>query len=73
MMAEALMCYYEKNVLTSSYKRKTKTTIHWILQVLGGTCGIAGCLIKSIQKGFKLSTTHGQLGKLKFCHQHNFL
>lgn len=58
------MVHYGNNVLTNSYKRSTKTTIHWILLTLGGTCGAAGALIKMIQKGFLLQSTHGRLGEL---------
>ncbi|TMW54474.1 hypothetical protein DOY81_000466 [Sarcophaga bullata] len=66
LMAEAIMCHYNHNVLTFNYRRNTKTTIHWILQVLGGGCGIAGVLIKCIQKGFLLSSVHGKLGFAAF-------
>lgn len=57
------MVHYGGNVLTNSYKRSTKTTIHWIVLTLGGTCGAAGALIKMIQKGFMLQTIHGRLGE----------
>lgn len=62
-MAEGVMVHYGGNVLTNSYKRSTKTTIHWIVLTLGGTCGAAGALIKMIQKGFMLQSTHGRLGE----------
>ncbi|XP_075149630.1 transmembrane reductase CYB561D2-like [Haematobia irritans] len=62
LMAEGIMCHYNQNPLTLHYRRTTKTTIHWVLQALGGACGIAGVLIKCIQKGFQLHTTHGKLG-----------
>lgn len=64
-MAEGVMCLYNHNVLTYNYRRTTKTTIHWVLQALGGACGIAGVLIKCIQKGFSLHSTHGKLGESK--------
>ena len=63
LMAEAIMCHYNNNVLTMNYKRNTKTTIHWILQVLGGGCGIAGVLIKCIKDDFYLFNLHTKLGK----------
>ncbi|XP_043070420.1 transmembrane reductase CYB561D2 [Drosophila grimshawi] len=65
-MAEGVMVHYGGNVLTNSYKRSTKTTIHWILMILGGGCGAAGALIKMIQKGFLLKSTHGKLGLTAF-------
>ncbi|XP_034474689.1 uncharacterized protein LOC117781913 [Drosophila innubila] len=65
-MAEGVMVHYGNNVLTNSYKRNTKTTIHWILLTLGGTSGAAGALIKMIQKGFSLHSTHGRLGITAF-------
>ncbi|KAM8714972.1 hypothetical protein ACLKA7_002079 [Drosophila subpalustris] len=65
-MAEGVMVHYGNNVLTNSYKRSTKTTIHWMLLTLGGTCGAAGALIKMIQKGFLLQSTHGRLGITAF-------
>lgn len=64
-MAEAVMCHYEGNVLTFTYGRQTKTMIHWVLQVLGGGCGIAGTLLKMVDRGFAFSSTHGKLGKMK--------
>lgn len=64
-MAEAMMCHYDGNVLTFTYKRKTKTMIHWILQLLGGGFGIAGCLIIMNHRGFSFSTTHGKLGRFQ--------
>uniref|UniRef100_A0A1I8QCY6 ascorbate ferrireductase (transmembrane) n=1 Tax=Stomoxys calcitrans TaxID=35570 RepID=A0A1I8QCY6_STOCA len=66
LMAEAIMCHYNHNVLTFNYRRTTKTTMHWMLQSLGGACGIAGVLIKCIQKGFLLQSTHGKLGFAAF-------
>ncbi|XP_065355946.1 transmembrane reductase CYB561D2-like isoform X2 [Calliphora vicina] len=66
LMAEAIMCHYNHNVLTFNYRRNTKTTIHWVLQVLGGGCGIAGVLIKCIQKNFSLHSIHGKLGFAAF-------
>ncbi|XP_017858939.1 PREDICTED: cytochrome b561 domain-containing protein 2 [Drosophila arizonae] len=65
-MAEGVMVHYGGNVLTNSYKRSTKTTIHWILLTLGGGCGAAGALIKMIQKGFLLQSVHGRLGITAF-------
>ena len=57
------MCHYNNNVLTMNYKRNTKTTIHWILQVLGGGCGIAGVLLKCIKDDFYFFNMHTKLGK----------
>ncbi|XP_075149635.1 transmembrane reductase CYB561D2-like [Haematobia irritans] len=62
LMAEAIMCHYNHNVLTFNYSRSTKNHLHWILQVLGGGCGIAAALIKCIQHNFQFSDTHGKLG-----------
>ncbi|TMW54482.1 hypothetical protein DOY81_000474 [Sarcophaga bullata] len=66
LMAEAIMCHYNNNVLTMNYNRKTKTTIHWILQVLGGGCGIAGVLLKCIKDDFYLFNMHTKLGFAAF-------
>ncbi|KAH8353262.1 hypothetical protein KR084_009881 [Drosophila pseudotakahashii] len=65
-MAEGVMIHYGGNVLTNGFKRQTKTTIHWVLLTLGGGCGAAGALIKMIQKGFLLQSTHGRLGMTAF-------
>lgn len=65
-MAEGVMIHYDGNVLTNGYKRKTKTTIHWVVLTLGGGCGAAGALIKMIQKGFLLQSIHGKLGRCDF-------
>ncbi|KAH8412666.1 hypothetical protein KR009_004393 [Drosophila setifemur] len=65
-MAEGVMIHYGGNVLTNGYKRQTKTTIHWVLLTLGGCCGASGALIKMIQKGFMLQSTHGKLGMTAF-------
>lgn len=62
LMAEAIMCHYNHNVLTSSYRRNTKTLIHWVLQVLGGGIGIASVLIQCIHDKFDLFNTHAKLG-----------
>lgn len=56
------MCHYQHNVLTLNYSRKTKTLLHWILQVLGGGIGIAGVLIQCINDKFDLFNTHAKLG-----------
>lgn len=56
------MCHYQHNVLTLNYSRKTKTLLHWILQVLGGGIGIAGVLIQCIHDKFDLFNTHAKLG-----------
>ncbi|XP_037927544.1 cytochrome b561 domain-containing protein 2-like [Teleopsis dalmanni] len=62
LMAEGIMSHFSGNVLTFNYKRTTKTTIHWTLQALGGSLGVAGTLIKLIQKGFTIYSTHAKLG-----------
>ncbi|CAD6997455.1 unnamed protein product [Ceratitis capitata] len=64
LMAEAVMVHYNANPLTSDYKRHEKHTIHWVLQLAGGSLGMGGTLYKCIQKGFLLTSTHGKLGKL---------
>uniref|UniRef100_A0A1B0G2C4 ascorbate ferrireductase (transmembrane) n=1 Tax=Glossina morsitans morsitans TaxID=37546 RepID=A0A1B0G2C4_GLOMM len=66
LMAEAIMCHYKSNILTFNFPRTTKTTIHWVLQVLGGGLGITGTLVKCIQKGFLIATVHGKLGFAAF-------
>lgn len=57
------MCHYNHNVLTFNYSRVTKTNLHWILQILGGGCGIAAALIKCIEHNFVLSGLHAKLGE----------
>uniref|UniRef100_A0A1A9W6U3 ascorbate ferrireductase (transmembrane) n=1 Tax=Glossina brevipalpis TaxID=37001 RepID=A0A1A9W6U3_9MUSC len=66
LMAEAIMCHYKSNILTCNFPRNTKTTLHWILQVLGGGLGIAGTLVKCIQKGFRIESLHAKLGFAAF-------
>lgn len=63
-MAEGIMCHYSVNPLTNGFKRKTKTTIHWVLLTLGGGCGVAGCLVMIVIVKFKMDEIHNRLGKL---------
>lgn len=62
LMAEGMMTHYNGNLLLFYYSRKTKTTIHWVLQALGGTLGIAGGIIKITQKSSHFTTIHGKVG-----------
>ncbi|XP_046812112.1 uncharacterized protein LOC111686408 [Lucilia cuprina] len=66
LMAEAIMCHYNQNVLTFSFRRNTKTLIHLVLQVLGGGIGIAGVLIQLIHDKFDLFNVHAKLGFAAF-------
>ncbi|XP_013097342.2 uncharacterized protein LOC106080502 [Stomoxys calcitrans] len=66
LMAEAIMCHYNNNVLTFNYSRSTKTHLHLILQILGGGCGIAATLIKCIQHNFVFDGIHAKLGFAAF-------
>lgn len=58
------MTHYNGNNFLFFYTRKTKTTVHWILQALGGSLGIAGTIVKMCEKEVHFTTTHGKLGKL---------
>ncbi|XP_055923570.1 transmembrane reductase CYB561D2-like isoform X2 [Eupeodes corollae] len=62
LMAEGLMTHYNGNVMLFYYSRKTKTTIHWVLQALGGSLGIVGALLKIIEKPVHFTTIHGKVG-----------
>ncbi|XP_037928028.1 uncharacterized protein LOC119662476 [Teleopsis dalmanni] len=62
LMAEGIMSHWTGNALTFTYKRQTKTHLHWILEALGGGCGVAGCLIKLIPDQFVLKSIHSKLG-----------
>ncbi|CAD6997453.1 uncharacterized protein LOC101448760 [Ceratitis capitata] len=66
LMAEGIMCHYSINPLTNGFRRKSKTTIHWILLTLGGGCGVAGCLIMIVIVKFKMDQTHNRLGFAAF-------
>ncbi|XP_055851026.1 transmembrane reductase CYB561D2-like [Episyrphus balteatus] len=62
LMAEGLMTHYNGNTFLLSYKRKSRTTIHWILQALGGAIGIAGGVIEMCRMDVHFVTIHGKLG-----------
>lgn len=66
LMAEGIMCHYSVNPLTNGFKRKTKTTIHWVLLTLGGGCGVAGCLVMIVIVKFKMDEIHNRLGFAAF-------
>ncbi|XP_073823549.1 uncharacterized protein [Musca autumnalis] len=65
-MAEAMMCHYQYNSWTMDYSRATKTYLHAILQLFGGGCGIASCLVICIELDFTLGHLHGRLGFAAF-------
>ncbi|KAG5676839.1 hypothetical protein PVAND_006646 [Polypedilum vanderplanki] len=50
LMAEGIMTYYKANSLTSSFTRKEKNHIHWILQAVGGAMALYGCFIYIIER-----------------------
>ncbi|XP_055851023.1 transmembrane reductase CYB561D2-like [Episyrphus balteatus] len=62
LMAEGVMTHYNGNILLFNYSRKSKTTIHWVLQALGGSLGIAGGIVKICQKETHFTTIHGKVG-----------
>ncbi|XP_055372058.1 transmembrane reductase CYB561D2-like [Condylostylus longicornis] len=62
LMAEAMMTFFKGNILLSTMQRKTKTTTHWILQAFGGTLGIAGSIVKIVDKTTHFTTSHGIAG-----------
>ncbi|XP_053958940.1 uncharacterized protein LOC128863686 [Anastrepha ludens] len=66
LMAEGIMCHYNINPLTNGFRRKTKTTIHWLLLTLGGGCGVAGCLVMIVIVKFKMDQVHNRLGFAAF-------
>ncbi|XP_039949505.1 uncharacterized protein LOC120767480 [Bactrocera tryoni] len=66
LMAEGIMCHYSINPLTNGFKRKAKTTIHWVLLTLGGGCGVAGCLVMIVIVKFKMDQVHNRLGFAAF-------
>lgn len=65
-MAEAIMAHYRGNVLTYTYSRHMKTTIHWVFQVIGGGLCIGGMsyVIWETTKTQRphFPTTHAKLG-----------
>ncbi|XP_036321650.1 uncharacterized protein LOC118735791 [Rhagoletis pomonella] len=66
LMAEGIMCHYSINPLTNGFKRKTKTTIHWVLLTLGGGCGVAGCLVMIVIVKLNMDQLHNRLGFAAF-------
>lgn len=70
LMAEGIMCHYSINPLTNGFKRKAKTTIHWVLLTLGGGCGVAGCSVMIAVVKFKMDQIHNRLGKLVAIYMH---
>lgn len=46
LMAEGIMAFYKGNSLTFLSSRQEKTNIHWILQAVGGSMGLAGCIVE---------------------------
>lgn len=61
-MAEAIMCHYSNNAVLLAYSRKTRTNLHWILQLVGSVCSIWGIVDKMVYKEVHFTTTHGKLG-----------
>lgn len=45
LMAESIMCFYEHNSWTKHHGRRTRSNLHWILQVIGCSFAIAGSWI----------------------------
>lgn len=60
------MAHYRGNVLTYTYSRKMKTTIHWVFQVIGGGLCIGGMsyvIWETSETGRPhFPTTHAKLG-----------
>lgn len=50
LMAEGIMTIYKANSLTFLSSKREKNHIHWILQVIGGTMALYGCIIEIIDK-----------------------
>lgn len=58
------MTYYQGNILTHPFSHETKTTIHWVLQAVGGGMGIIGSVQKILGKKKHFKSIHGKVGKL---------
>ena len=61
-MAEAIVVLTGENVWTRRLTRRSNSHLHWILQVLGAVCSIAGIYVMYRRKKRHFVSTHALLG-----------
>lgn len=61
-MAEGILTFYASNAWTRLHGRRTRTHLHWILQVVGAAMSIAGCVIEYYDNTRHLRSIHSLLG-----------
>ncbi|XP_033323388.2 transmembrane reductase CYB561D2 isoform X1 [Megalopta genalis] len=62
LMSEGIIWLAGEDVITGSISRQTRKHVHWILQVLGLVCVIAGVAVMYKVKKFHFRSNHGILG-----------
>lgn len=64
-MAEAIMCYNFTNGWSRLHSRRTKTHLHWIMQLTGAILSFIGCVFEYLNHSKDkehFSTPHGITG-----------
>lgn len=65
-MTQAILSFYPFNVITQPYSRKTRKTIHWVLEATGSTAALTGMIIEYVSRSQSskshFSTTHSIIG-----------
>lgn len=56
------MSFYSQNVWSQQHSRKTKRTLHWLMQAVGSIGAITGMIIEFWQKQNHFQSTHAKLG-----------
>lgn len=62
LMAEGILAFYASNGWSRLHGRRTKSHLHWILQVVGAGMSIAGCVIEYYDNTRHLRSIHSLLG-----------
>ncbi|KAG7188864.1 hypothetical protein KM043_008470 [Ampulex compressa] len=62
LMSEAILILAGENLLADVLTRRTRSHLHWILQVLGAICTIAGVLVMYRAKTLHFRTHHALTG-----------
>lgn len=66
-MAEGLMSHYPINFVTNRFSHRTKSKIHGVLLMVGGSLALLGSFGKISQTELHFSTLHGKIGKSQGC------
>lgn len=63
LMTEAILAFYSRNTWSNIHSKRTKNSIHWILQLIGAVLAIVGTLLLYVPRKRHFSTLHSQTGK----------